>query len=358
MVGAITKLTYESMAELHMFLYKYNGDLTALRNRAIEHITFIPRKKLYRYRSFNERELNTLKNNSIWLSSPSSFPDIFDATIPMQDPYFIDFWYSFYHTFEVAYLALESCLEPGEKIPDKESFLDEIIKIMNNNSPEEIANKARKILGDDMYDSIHNYDAEKVSRVIQSEIEVVTKFLNDLSTSPRRSLAITSFSSKKDNRNMWENYAGSYTGFCVEYDFSSIGEATSEKEMMDVLRLLPIKYYSKRPTFDPRELLRRTVQANLHLSELSFGDDFLQQYYRSITAKGYDYRAENEWRLLMDGTNVGEYYFPYVSSITVGKDMCKENEFKMRRTAEELSVPLLKQTISSDNSTFIYVPCE
>ena len=157
---------------------------------------------------------------------------------------------------------------------------------------------------------------------------------------------------------MWENYAGSYTGFCVEYDFSSIGEATSEKEMMDVLRLLPIKYYSKRPTFDPRELLRRTVQANLHLSELSFGDDFLQQYYRSITAKGYDYRAENEWRLLMDGTNVGEYYFPYVSSITVGKDMCKENEFKMRRTAEELSVPLLKQTISSDNSTFIYVPCE
>ena len=61
---------------------------------------------------------------------------------------------------------------------------------------------------------------------------------------------------------MWENYAGSYTGFCVEYDFSSIGEATSEKEMMDVLRLLPIKYYSKRPILT---ILRRLSSKHLNL---------------------------------------------------------------------------------------------
>ena len=192
--------------------------------------------------------------------------------------------------------------------------------------------------------------------VIQPKIDVAKGFLKNLSTSPRRTLAITSFSAKKDNRNMWENYAGNYSGFCVEYDFSKAPSEGYIKYTWDVLHLLPITYFGKRPVFDPTALLREMVQAELKQSDISFGDDFLEQYFRAITAKGYDYRAENEWRMIVSDSYAGEYSFPYISKIIVGKDMSKENELTMHEVATELSVPMLKQALSENENTYIYVP--
>lgn len=341
------------MADLHMFLISHDSDIETLRQRVGEHLKYIPRKKLYRYRKCNEREINTLRHNSIWLSSPSHFPDMFDATIPMQDEFIIDFWYSMFFTFEIAYSAAKKVVG-DEPFPEKEVFFKEIMEIMNSYSPEEITERARAQLGNELYESVHRHEIPE--DVIQPKIDVAKGFLKSLSTSPRRTLAITSFSAKKDNRNMWENYAGNYSGFCVEYDFSKAPSEGYIKYTWDVLHLLPITYFGKRPVFDPTALLREMVQAELKQSDISFGDDFLEQYFRAITAKGYDYRAENEWRMIVSDSYAGEYSFPYISKIIVGKDMSKENELIMHEVATELSVPMLKQALSENENTFIYVP--
>ena len=341
------------MADLHMFLISQDSDVETLRQRVAEHLKFIPRKKLYRYRKCNEREINTLRHNSIWLSSPSHFPDMFDATIPMQDEFFIDFWYSMFFTFEIAYSTVKKVVG-DELFPEKEAFFVTIMDIMNSYSPEEIAKSAREQLGDELYESMHRHTI--LDDVIQSKIDVAKSFLKNLSTSPRRTLAVTSFSAKKDNRNMWENYAGNYSGFCVEYDFSKAPAEGYIKYAWDVLNLLPVTYYGKRPIFDPTAFLREKVQADLKRSDISFGDDFLEQYFRAITAKGYDYRAENEWRMIVSDSYAGEYSFPYISKLIVGKDISKENELIMQEVAAELSVPMLKQTLSENENTYIYVP--
>ena len=312
------KMTPEYMADLHMFLNSQDSDIETLRQRVTDHLKFIPRRKLYRYRQFSEREISTLKNNSIWLSSPSHFPDMFDATIPMQDESYIDFWHSMFFNFEIMYTAAKQVVG-DEPFPEKDVFFRTVMDIMNSYSPEEITEEARTKLGDELYESIHKHVIP--DGVIQPRLDVVKDFLKDLSISPRRTLAITSFSTKKDNRNMWENYAGNYSGFCVEYDFSKTHSEEYIKYAWDVLHLLPITYYGKRPIFDPTAFLRQMVQADLKHSPISFGDDFLKQYYCAITAKGYDYRAENEWRMILNDSYAGEYNFPYISKIIVGKDM-------------------------------------
>lgn len=48
------------------------------------HIQYIPKGKLYRYRPCNENEFNTLRENSIWLSVPSNFNDDFDSILPFD----------------------------------------------------------------------------------------------------------------------------------------------------------------------------------------------------------------------------------------------------------------------------------
>lgn len=350
------KMSPEYMADLHMFLFKNTGDITALKGRAAEHIKYIPRKKLYRYRKYSEREISILRQNKIWLASPSSFPDMFDATIPMQDDTYVDFWYSAFFTFELAYIAIEKVGTPNGQIPDKEWFFHELMEVMKAYTPEEIAAEAKSLLGDDLYKKSHEIFIP--NEIIQSKIEMLTSFLKDLSVSPRHSLAITSFSAKKDNRNLWENYADYYTGFCIEYDLSKAMSDSSSKGAWDILHILPISYCAKRPVFDSTSLLRRIVQAELKISKLSLGDDFLQQYYRAITAKQYDYRAEDEWRIILSEAYIGEYGFPYISNLIIGKDMSEDNIQVMRKVASELSVPLLKQTLSADRTTFTYSPCK
>lgn len=349
------KMSPSYMADLHMFLISQDNDIEVLKRRVEEHLKFIPWRKLYRYRKFSEREMQTLRRNSIWLSSPSNFPDMFDATIPMHEEYYIDFWYPLIVAFELSYFAAKKVAD-NEHFPDEESFFQEVMEIMDSYSPDEIAERARALLGDELYERMHRPIIS--DEIMKSKIDVAKRFLKDLSTSPRYTLAITSFSAKKDNRNMWENYAGNYSGFCVEYDFSHAPSEEYIKYTWDVLHLLPVSYFAKRPVFDPTAFLRKIVQAEVNKSNISFGDDFLEQYYRAITAKGYDYRAENEWRMIVSDTYAGEYRFPYISKIIAGKNMSKENESILHEVATGLSVPLLKQTLSENGNTYIYVPAQ
>ena len=44
-------------------------------------LTFLPRKKLYKFRTCSNQNFKTLKENCIWMSLASSFHDSFDNTI-------------------------------------------------------------------------------------------------------------------------------------------------------------------------------------------------------------------------------------------------------------------------------------
>ena len=347
----------EYMAELHKFLYLSNdSDRDRLLTIVSAHLKFLPRKKLYRYRKCTDRELLMLEKNSIWLSDPRSFPDMFDATMPVENMDYLDFEYAFYCMQELAYKALQNVAEEdGQPVPDKDSFYAAMYRTMEEyDTQEKLDAKLLELLGKEEY-----YEMRKKalpSLDFSKPIERTREFLSLLPQAPRNSLAIASFTTRNDNRNMWENYAQNYTGFCVEYDFSNVIRNLDSRNSWDVLHLLPIKYYRKRPLFDYDKILHELINADVNHGDFHLdGDDFLAQYYRAITAKLYDYRAEQEWRLVLKKENIGEYEFPYAKKVFIGKDMSIDGAKRVREVADKLNIPAFVQTINKDADGFEYI---
>lgn len=349
-------MSSEYMAELHKFKYRSNdSDVERLTAVVSTHLKFIPHRKLYRYRKCTDRELLTLEKNAVWLSDPRSFPDLFDATMPMENMEYLDFEYSFYCMQELAYKALQKVAdEDGEPIPNRESFFEAIYQTMEEyDTQEKIEERLLEIFGEDEYRKMRSRQIPAID--FSKPVERTRKLLSGLIGSPRNSLAIASFTTRYDNRNMWENYAENYTGFCVEYDFSGVVQNLSSKNSWDVLCLFPVKYYRKRPLFDYTSIVHNLINADVNQSEFDLDiDDFFAQYYRAITAKLYDYRAEQEWRLVMRKDNVGEYEFPYAKRLYLGKDMPDEKVRHIQEIARRLNISVFTQNISADQNGFEY----
>ena len=98
-------MTPEYMAELHKFIYmSKDSDVDRLKEKVGNHLKYIPKRKLYRYRKCIDRELNLIEENAVWISNPDTFADPFDSTIPVQELEDVDFYYPFLTGFEIAYI--------------------------------------------------------------------------------------------------------------------------------------------------------------------------------------------------------------------------------------------------------------
>lgn len=353
------KMTTEYMVDLHKFLYLANDtDFAKLVERVQNHLRYIPQKKLYRYRKSTDREISTIAKNSIWLSDPERFPDIFDATIPLQDDLTIGIDYAFHFTAEVAYKALVETAEEGEVIPSKEVFIQAMREAKEkNNTTEKMERKMREMYGDE-YEEIR-----EITRVTPQRNELVTKLsqraierVRYIGQLPRKSMCIASFTTDQDNRNMWENYAKNYSGFCVEYSFGKETSEMDSKNAWDILHLLPVSYLAKRPVFDHNKTLQSIVMHDTK-QEGTYIDpeELLKQGYRAVTTKLLDYRSEKEWRLVMPNKYQGIYNFPYVSAIYLGKDMPDSKIEKLLKVGKKLGVPVFLQIPANNRDAFDYV---
>lgn len=353
------KMTTDYMVDLHKFLYMSNAtDWEALVERVRNNLSYIPRKKLYRYRQSTNREIATLSKNSIWLSNPDSFPDVFDATIPLPDDLVIASDYAFRFTAEVAYKAWVETAEEGETIPSKEDFIQAIYATKEKYpSLAKLEDRMREIYGSE-YEQVR-----EMTRVTPKHNELIAKLSDNaielfqhLGQFPRKTMAIASFTTDKDNRSMWENYANDYTGFCVEYDFHLQMTTVNSQEAWDILHFLPVQYCAKRPVFDHAQTLQNIVmqdtkQAVAHIDP----EEYLKQGYLAVTTKLLDYRSEKEWRLVMPNKYHGLYAFPYVSAIYLGKDMPENKIEKLLAVSKKLCVPVFLQVPAHNGDAFDYV---
>lgn len=124
-------------------------------------------------------------------------------------------------------------------------------------------------------------------------------------------LTVSCFSvSGWDNQLMWSHYANSYSGICVEYDFSKIEKFNGF--------IFPVKYNSERPTLAMRDLGYSGIDLksrNMIKCETDIGSVF--EY---ILNKNECWSYEEEWRII----NIGEentpvfIELPYIQSITFG----------------------------------------
>ncbi len=126
-----------------------------------------------------------------------------------------------------------------------------------------------------------------------------------------------------DNALMWSHYANSYSGICVEYDFSDVSQITTI--------LKPVKYSKKRPTIALKDFgvasIVKTEQGEYQFVRRDFNIINIIDY---LCIKDTVWEYEKEWRFICPVSEPNKPNFieiPKIKSITFGVNvdpLCKQ----------------------------------
>jgi hypothetical protein len=94
-----------------------------------------------------------------------------------------------------------------------------------------------------------NEVANTLKKAVQAEIE---KIINPFREAFSNGYLVTCFSEEKDNVLMWSHYAENHSGFCIEYNFKSLGPSNPRVRMLH-----PVIY--KENFFDATEYYKSSL---------------------------------------------------------------------------------------------------
>jgi hypothetical protein len=199
-----------------------------------------------------------------------------------------------------------------------------------------------------------SFGEEKINELAQKVIEVI----NNAKTETRKKSLIYCMTEEYDNRNLWENYACDYSGFCIEYDFSN-----AYKQMFDnyknLIYLLPMHYLRRKPYFDIVPFFDGAVREFIFHDASYKNDPKLQiKLNRQLLMKNKDYESEKEWRFSIKNEGVNLQYYPFVSGIYAGQKINDLHLARLKKIAKKLHVTLCKQTINKARTDFDYIQIE
>ena len=154
--------------------------------------------------------------------------------------------------------------------------------------------------------------------VVKTRDEIFLPFLKDFLSK----LTVTCFSASGwDNQLMWSHYANSYSGICVEYDFSKMNKFIGF--------MYPVKYSSVRPTVSVKDFgltdLKKDENGKYLTEEVN-----ISAIFSYLLTKNKCWSYEQEWRIInVEGDPYTPLFVeaPFVKSITLGLDLddvCKQ----------------------------------
>jgi hypothetical protein len=281
---------------------------------------FIP-SKLFKYFSFSkwsEEILGSLQTDRIWISNPDTMNDPYDSAL-----YFVK--------NDIANKLLKEDFD-GFKLQikmDKWFSEDEIKEVRKSNDMQ------KKIV--EMLQINHPEQSEKIQKVaslmenFQDKIHEET--LSQFNKKLKSSLKLTCFSEKNDSLLMWSHYTDSHKGFCVEYNFNSLGYYEFPNRF-----LFPVYYTDK--LFDVTAiLLQKTISASLL--------PLLAALYKSS-----EWSYEHEWRLIIPfGLIQDDSYYQIISAsaIYLGSRITDGNKEKLLMIGRKKNIPVFQMKLISSS---------
>ena len=156
-------------------------------------------------------------------------------------------------------------------------------------------------------------------------------------------LTVSCFSASGwDNQLMWSHYANSYSGICIEYDFSKIQGFKGF--------IYPVEYSSHRPTLKMRDLgidlINRDGQVRVDHRDID-----IRAILSYMLVKNNCWSYEDEWRIINIGEEEKPMFIdlPHIKSITLGlgiESICKQLLWDV---CKERGIPCYQLQISTDS---------
>lgn len=155
-------------------------------------------------------------------------------------------------------------------------------------------------------------------------------------------LTVSCFSASGwDNQLMWSHYANSYSGICIEYDFSKITEFIGF--------VYPVEYKKQRPNISLKDLGIGGVITEPQTSIKQIEPD-MTNILAYLLVKNTCWEYENEWRII----NIGEantpkfVEMPYIKSITLGLNVDATCKLLLWDVCQEKGIPCYALALSTD----------
>lgn len=340
-------------------------------NCILKHFKEIPRQ-LFKYRECNENNFNALENQEVWLSSAENFVDPYDCRLPFSIKELpnkkinkLMKWFVF-TDYIVGYnrenLKKYNAVTPQEarKIMFSRCYNDElyprgreIVKFIKKNySREEHDDMAQKFLVFDQCISRRGRGA-RLREWFRNDAEIGCQETIELH---RKNEYACSLTETNDNPKMWEEYADGYKGYCICFDFSKgirKDLLNSSGHVAALKAIFPIFYRKKRPKFDSFKFLIKQYQQDFYEEEGEFWEPATSEILSlQMLFKHPMYSNEKEWRILVGGEVPGLFWFPFFSSLYLGKDISNENKERLLEIAKKLNLSVYQQKVNVDGFTY------
>lgn len=274
---------------------------------------------IYKYRSCNNFAYNDLFNNFVHLSYSNTFNDPLDC--------------SSICTYEQALLL--SLLKEEESLSTKDEEL--FFSSKNDFWPNEYRKYVKtELLKGKPYKPImikrllewgafSKWEAQNYYKKFKRELDEQVLILSE---EFKNKFLLCSFAATVKNNLMWSHYANCHTGFCVEYDISTL------EENSPLLHALYPVIYTKTPLLS-------------NINAIYYTDSTKDML--TLMNKSFDWSYEQEYRLLCYGKNQN-YFMPNLPSrIFLGLKINKRNQDKIMKFAKKYHIEVRKMKINASS---------
>lgn len=277
---------------------------------------------LFKYRSFDEYSFDMLENNYLFLCPAKNLDDKSECNVTINIGSFIDLETN--NLKITAVLMIIDMIKPYTTIENYELIKTMILNISKADGTI-YPNRLLDIIFD-LKDIVPEFDWNNFVNLLTgipdklNEPGIKKQFedLIRMAYHAKEKIGICSFSELKESDEMWNDYAGNESGYCIEYDVSHYELNKS---------IFPVLYKDERNTDIILSLLGNFIAQMI--SGFSYGkiETDKSQYLRLFLTKNTEWSNQKEWRLLGDaGEKVSA---PKIVNIYLGKKVKKDDKFKM-----------------------------
>lgn len=276
-----------------------NTEVT-LAEAAILKYTHIP-KRLYKYRTFCQNHVTALERGVLYFTATSHLNDIKEANIVLSDQAKIDYFQTIFNDIQGEYDL------PEAKVTNLKEMLDFLNSYFKEHSNKKDLDFSKSEEYKELEKELEEQQAEKMNNILQAN---------------RNMYSVCSFSAANDINNMWALYAQDHQGYCIEYDFKSLGE-----DSLFTALLFPVIYAE-----DNRLIVN-------DINRLNGNTGLLAATLKNKNEWGY----EQEWRLVHDVKEHGTPQpMPKPTGIYLGVRTCEKDETIMKDYCYKNTIPMYK----------------